>query len=347
MNIKNRTLLFATVNFVCAKIFTYAPQSFVNSGKNSAWIMVVLNTAFSAFLFYIIFKLFEKSGNKDFLLCLNMPIRKFFTVLIFIYLLFSSAVMLRLLIQGVVKNFMPESPSLFIASFFIIPLLYAADKGINSNLSLSLIISPILAFIIVVAIVMLPYYDFSNLFPLLGKNDFYLKSFYAFNYFSDFIIFILLMPYLENKEKALKTGLGAIFVSGALCLLLVLCQILSIPKEREIFSPFYYIVTFLSGSRSPINFVKILKLIFLFNFLLYFSTSVSLAAFTAKKGFGIKYEEKLTGICAVIILLLEELLNTPSGFLNIYKNVYKYSFFVFPMIPLISYIFAKKRRKEK
>ncbi len=347
MKIKNKTLLFATVNFVTVKIFTFTSQSIIDAGQNSAWIMVILNTFINAFLFYIIYRLFLRSGKKDIFSIMTPFLRKTFSVLVFSYFIFTAGITLRLLIQGVIRNFMPESPSLFISSFFIIAIIYGATKGINSNLSLSLVIAPLLAFTIIVSVVMLPYYDFTNLFPILGENNFYIKSIYAFNYFSDFLIFILLMPYIENKGNFLKTGLWAIFVSGAVCLLVVLCQILSIPLEKEVFSPFYYMVTFLSGSRSPINFVKIFKLLFLFNFLLYFSTATALATYTLKRGFSIKYEKKLVGVCALLILLTEEVLQGSCVFLDVYTVFYKYSFIIFPLIPLLSYAFTKKKGIEK
>ncbi len=346
MKIKNKTLLFATVNFTTVKIFAFASQSIVSIGKNSAWIVVLLNTLISALSFFIIYSLYNKKGKKDIFNLCNPFFRKIISLLIFSYLIFTAGITLKFLIQGVIRNFMPESPSLFIAAFFIIPVIYGAGRGINSNLSLSLIISPILAFTIIVSIVMLPYYDFTNLFPLLGENNFYIKSLYAFNIFSDFLPFILLMPYLENKEKTLKSGLWAIFISGAICLLVVICQILSIPLEQEVFSPFYYMVTFLSGSRSPINFVKIFKLIFLFNFLLYFSTAVSLAIYSLKKGFSIKYENKLAGACALLVLLIQEALYEPSVFICIYNEVFKYSFIIFPLMPLLSYAFYKRKGIE-
>lgn len=346
MKIKNREALFATVNFTSVKIFTLALQSMINMGENAAWLFFIINAAFTALMFTLVCFLYKKSGHRDIFLILPPFLRKALGVIVAVYFVISASLQLDILIKSVIKTFMPESPALFIAAFFIPAIIYASMKGIKSNVSLAVIIAPLLSFAIAVFTVLLPYSDFTNLFPILGNNDFYFKALWGFNFFSDFLMFILIMPHLENREKALKTGLTAILVTTLLCLTVIFSSLMTIPQGVKFFSPFYYMVSFLAGSRSAVNFVKILKLIFLLNFFLYFSTAIALASDSLKKGFSLKYEKAVTLILSVLLLLITE-----AGFgkdlISFYDGFMKYSVFVFPTIPLAAYLFSKKEGRLK
>ncbi len=346
MKIKNREAIFSTVNFVSVKIFTLSLQSMTNISGNAVWLFFTVNTLFSALMFTLIYFFYKKSGYKDIFLCLPPFFRKVLGIILAGYFVVSSALMLDVLIKSVIKTFMPSSPTLFIAVFFIPAIIYAAMKGIKSNVSLALIIAPVLSFVIVVFTVLLPYSDFTNLFPILGSNDFYLKAFWGFNFFSDFLIFVLMMPYLEHREKALKTGLTAIFVTAFLCLLVIFSYVITIPSKVRFFSPFYYMVSFLAGSRSAVNFVKILKLSFLLNFFLYFSTAIAFGAECLKKGFSLKYEKETVPLLALCLLLITEI-GFGKNVITVYDEFLKYSFILFPAAFLFVYIFTKKEGKLK
>lgn len=346
MKIKNREALFATVNFTSVKIFTLALQSIINIGKNAAWLFFLINAAFTALMFTVVYFLCKKSGYKDIFSIVPPFFKKVLGIIFAAYFVISSSFMLDILIKSVIKTFMPDSPTPFIAAFFIPAIIYGAMKGIKSNVSLAVIIAPLLSFAIVVFTALLPYADFTNFFPLLGNNDFYIKALWCFNFFSDFYMFILIMPYLENREKALKTGLTAILITTLLSLMLIASSVMTIPQGVKFFSPFYYMVSFLAGSRSAVNFVKILKLIFLLNFLLYFSTAIAFASHSLKKGFSLKYEKEITLSLSLCLLLIAE-----TGFgailIPFYDGFMKYSFFVFPIVPFVCYLFSKKEGRVR
>ncbi len=343
MKIKNKEALFATVNFISVKIFSSALQSMTDIGKNSTWLFFLINASFSAVMFLIIYAFYKKGGERDIFEVLPPFFKKILGIISAFYFIISATLMLDILIRGVIRNFMIESPALFVSVFFIVPVIYGARSGIRNNVALSMIIAPVLSFAVVVGVMLLPYGDTSNFFPLLGNNDFYLKAIYGFNFFSDFYIFILMMPHLEKKEKALKTGLAGILLSFLISLIVILFTTYTIPQNAGFFSPFYYAVTFLSGSRSSVNFVKIFKLCFLLNFFLYFSTAVSFASNCLKKGFSLKYEKVLIPMLTAFILLLLRL-DTGEDTINIYNGFMKYAFIIFPIIPALSYIFGKKEK---
>ena len=343
MKIKNREALFLTVNFVTVKILTASLEIITNIGKSAAWLVFLINTAVSIIMFLAIYTLYKKSGSKDIFLCLPSFLKKAVGVTSAFYFIVSASFMLDILIKGVIRSFMPESPELFISVFFITAIIFAARSGMKNVISLSMGITPVLSFVILLSVMLLPYSDFNNLFPVLAENNFYLSGVLFLNFFSDFFLFILMMPYLENKDKALKTGLTAILISFLISLIIILSSTLTIPYEAGLFSPFYYMASFLSGSRSAVNFVKILKLCFLLNFFLYFATSVSFSAESLKRSFSLKYEKELTILLSLILLLL---LN-PIGegdVLSMYEKFMKYSFVIFPLVPLLVYAFARKEK---
>ena len=344
MKIKNREALFLTVNFMTVKIFTASLEFILNMGKSAAWLVFSINTAVSIIMFLAIYALYKKSGNKDIFSCLPAFLKKPAGIFAAFYFIISAGLMLDILIKGVIRSFMPESPVLFIAVFFVTAIIFAVRSGIKNVISLSMGITPVLSFVILVSVMLLPNSDFNNLFPILGGYGFYLNASFCLNFFSDFFLFIMMMPYLENKDRTLKTGIMAILITFAVSLLVIISATITIPSEAGFFSPFYYMVSFLSGSRSAVNFVKILKFCFLINFFLYFSTALSFSAESLKRSFSLKYEKELTLLLSSILLLLL----TPVGDENVlylYRLFMKYSFIIFPVLPLLIYIFARKENK--
>ncbi len=346
MKIKNREALFLTVNFMTVKIFTSSLEIITNMGKNAAWLLFSINTAVSILMFLVIYALYKKSGSRDIFTCLPSFFKKAAGLLSACYFIVSASLILGILIKGVIRGFMPESPRLFISVFFVAALIFAVKSGIENVISLSVGITPVLSFVILVSVMLLPYSDFTNLFPVFSENNFYLSGIFFLNFFSDFFLFILMMPYLEDREKTLKTGLWAIVITFLISLVVILSSTLTIPHKAGFFSPFYYMVSFLTGSRSAVNFVKILKLCFLLNFFLYFSTAVSFSVESLKRSFSLKYEKELTLLMSSFLLLLL----TPiadTDMLLLYEGLMKYSFILFPALPLLIYLFARKEKSAK
>lgn len=341
MKINNKEALFMAVNFITVKIFTCSLQSMISIGKNSTWLFFSINTAFTVLMFLIVYALFKRSGGKDMFFVLPPFFRKCAGIFLAGYFLISSALMLDILIRSIIRSFMAESPAVFVAVFFVIAIVFGAKSGLKNNISLAVTVAPVLCFVIVVAVMLLPYGDFSNFFPMLGNNDFYIPALWGFNFFSDFLVFVLIMPYLEEKEKALKVGLSAILITFLTVITVILAITYTIPSEAEFFSPFYYAVTFLSGSRSSVNFVKIFKLCFLLNFFLYFSTAVSFATECLKRGFSLKYEKELIMLFVSLILVILKL-DKGDNVITIYNGFMKYAFAVFPLMPILAYGFYKK-----
>lgn len=257
------------------------------------------------------------------------------------YLIISAGFTLDFAIKGVAKSFLPQSPTLFVALFFLVAIIFTSRRGVKENVGVSIIFAPFLSIIFAVFIIMLPYYDFTNIFPLLSTNNFYLSSIYSFSYFADFIIFILIMPHLE-EEKEFKTGFWAILISYILALLVVITVTLSIPLEVKLFSPFYHIVTFLAGSRSSINIIKMLKLIFIPNILLYLSTAVAFSENVLEKAFNIKKRGNLTLTLCLIVLFVAEFPYGKFDVTNVYSVFMMISVFVFPLLPFLSYLRSKR-----
>ncbi len=342
MKLKRSEAVSALVNFICAKLFILAPQSFLNIGKNSAPIAVLLHSLTTLIAFFIIYWVMKKRKINDLFSSLSAPIRMIGSILIALYFIVSAGLTMELVIVGVIRTFMPESPSLFIAGFFIAGVLYSANHGLIDNIRLAKVFAPLLSIIVVIGVLLLPYYEFTNFFPLLGENNFYFTSFYGFNFFADMLLFYLIIPHLENQKDAFSVGLTSILISSALCLLVVVEEVLSIPTQVKFFSPFYQMITFMAGSVSAAGVVKMFKLIFLFNIFLFLSTAIAAAMETIKKGFHLKQEERLAPIFTFLMLMVGE-----SQFRNVeltgaYNAVMHIAYIIFPLLPLI-FSLAKRR----
>ncbi len=343
MKITKRQAVFATVNFICAKLFIFAPQRIIDIGKNASWITVIINTLITLTAFLLIYYFYKKSGMKDMFSLMPPFLRATVSFFAALYFIITAALSLNTLIKGVIRSFMSESPSLFIVAFFVVAVFYGAKKGIKANIEISMIFAPLLLIIGAVFIYLIPYFDFTNFFPLLSDNNFYLPSMFGFNFFSDFFIFFFMMPYLDDKKEGLKAGIESVVISSILYFIVVTLDIMTIPYEARFISPYYQMTTFMAGSNGVISVIKMFKLVFLLNFILYLSTAASFASHSLKVGFNLKNSERTAEIVTILILLIEQMKYSDMGISKVYSFVYSYSWIVFPLIPLITYVFFRRR----
>ncbi|MDP4133878.1 MAG: GerAB/ArcD/ProY family transporter [Bacillota bacterium] len=336
----------ATVNFVCVKIFINEPQAIIRAGKNSSWIIILINTGFTLAAFLLAFYI-RKKQQEDLIDACPSFLRPVVGLTVAAYLIITSAFTLLFLLKGVIRNFMPEAPTLFILLFFFIPILIGAKLGIRANIQVGMIFAPILIIIILLAIVLVPYYDYTDLFPILGNNNFYFESLYMFNFFSDFIMFFMLIPYMDNDKVVKRAGICTILISGALYLIFILVDIMVVPFEIEYFSPFYEMISYMVGDKFGISVVRVLHLVFLLNFFLYYSTAVSISAHTLKKSFNLKYEAPIAQILTVFIMLIVMLPYRSVDAFNVYQLIMKWSFWVFPVAPIVIYTLGRLKKGDK
>ena len=347
MKIKKTEAVCFLVNFITAKLFVSAPGAFINIGKNAAWLSVIINTAAAYFSFLIIHYFYKKCGKKDMLLCLPPFLRRISGIIIAMYLLISAGMTLALLIRGVVRTFMPETPSFLISLLFLISTVYAAKKGIAANVRLSVLTAPLLCIIPIVAAALIPHVEITNLFPLLGDGDFYFSSLFGFGFFSDLIVYYLIVPYLENEKDAFAVGNISVGISAALCLLVVLPSTLTIPYQANFVSHFYQMLTFMAGSNSVINIIKIFKLVFLINFFLYISGAAAFAGHTLKKSFDLQYSEGVIFILSLLIIMTEEMSYKTMTGPEAYEKFMSLAFIVFPLTVITAYLFGGRFKREK
>lgn len=345
MRLKRSEAIAALVNFMSAKLFIIAPQCFSDIAKNSAHISVLLHIFSTLLAFLLIHWVMKKRGINDLFSSLGAPVRMLGSLLVAAYLILSAGLTMELIIVGVIRTFMPQSPSVFIAAFFVVGVLYSAGKGLMANIRLAKVFAPLLSIIAIIGVLLLPYYEFTNLFPLLGENNFYLASFYGFNFFADLILLYLILPHLEREKDAFRVGLSSILISGALCFLVAIEKVLSMPSEVKYFSPFYQMITFMAGSVSAAGIVKVFKLIFIFNVFLYLSTAMAAGAEVLKKGFRLQHEEQLAPIFTFLMLMVAERHFRQVELSGAYSGVMRLAFIVFPLVPLV-FCLLRKRVKQ-
>lgn len=347
MKIKKAEAVCFTVNFIAAKLFISAPGAFINIGKNAAWIAVLLNAAAAYLSFLFIYWLYKKNKKREIFSFLPPFLKKTVGITVSFYLIISAGIGLALLIRGVIRTFMPETPSFIISLLFLSATLYAAKKGLIANVRLSVLAFPLLLIIPFVALALTPHIEPTNFFPILGDGNFFLRSLFGFNFFADFFVFYLLIPYFENEKDIFKTGSMIIGISTALCLLVVVSSTLTIPYQANFVSHFYQMLTFMAGSNSVINIIKVFKLVFLINFFLYVSGAAAAASYTLGETFDLKYPESTVFILSLFIIMTEEISYKTLTGPEAYERFMSWGHITFPLIVALSYLFGRRGKNEK
>lgn len=345
MRLKKTEVIFAAVNFMCVKLFLTAPQCYVDIGKNAAWIAVIINAVTAFLSFLLVYFLYVKSGKLDFFAVMPPLFKMTVGLLITAYFVITSGVSMAVLIRGVIRTFMPETPTFLLSAIFAAVMIYAASKGIKANIRLSMIITPLLGLLVLVSLSLIPHMEITRLFPLLGDNNFYFTSMFGYNFFSDFIVFYLMIPYMKNKKEVFSTGALIIVFSALLTLMAVVSDVLTIPYTAKFISPFYQIMTFMAGSNSIISIIKIFKLLFLINFFLYLSSSAAFAAHTLEKTFDLKYPEKTVWTVALLTVAISQIQYKTMTLSEVYGRIFSWTFVIFPLIPTVAYLFGRRKTK--
>lgn len=343
MQIKKSEAIFAAVNFLCVKLFITAPQCFVDIGKNAAWISVCINAAAAFGAFLLIYFLYVKSGKRDMLSVMPRWMKGFAGMLTALYFVVTAGISTAILIRGVIRTFMPETPAFLLLAAVGAVVIYASSKGVKANIQLSMVITPLILLLVIVSAALIPHMEPSNLFPILGDGNFYLASAFGFNFFSDFIVFYLMVPYMKEKKDVLGAGCITLSVTAALALIAVVTDTLTIPYGARFVSPFYQMMTFMAGSNSVISLIKIFKLIFLLNFFLYLSSAMAFAAHTLEKSLSLKYPEKTVWFLTLCTLTVAEIQYGNLTLPEVYSAVFSAGFVIFPLIPLCAYIFRRRK----
>ena len=332
----------------------------ISLSKQDAWISGLLAIVFGIIPVYLFIKL-KKIDSKANIIKLNMEHLGLFgkflnflmmlTVLGFIFIIFWN------LVNFISTEFLYKTPPLYVAIWFMLPIVYAGFKDFNTVSKISLIsLYFVILTIILILVGLSKEIDISNLMPIFNNEiPNILKSTFLIFVYNVLPIFVLLIIPEDMIEKDSSKTTVIFYFLALLSFVNILVIVLSgfsvdLASIYD-FAEFHIFKRFALG-----NFLDKIESFLSIEWVLGMIISIIVCTHYLKKSFmQMTNTNKKLGnimvalICFLLVLAVTYLFRTPNEMRNYVVNIFSYVMFIgLFLVPFISYTFIKiKKRSHK
>ena len=318
------------------------------AGKDS-WLVVIIAAIMVVPVLFMYIRIMKLHPGKDFFEISTELFGKIAgRILILFYIEFAihvPALVVNNYVGFITTSSLPETPKYIIAILLVVICMYAARKGIEViGRWAEIVVFFVLFGIIMLTVLSIPYFDFSNIKPILynGWKPVLGASFSLVGFqFAELLIVIFMLNTLKSGESMYKVVYSGLTVS-ALILTILFARVILVLGEPV--AKMYYYAT--QPSVSVINIGEFVQRLDIINPLIVFFNDfieITFCIIFASKGltklFNIREYKKVVVPIGFIILPLSLILYSSSmeEFAWIkYYNYYAFPFqFIFPIIVLI------------
>jgi|LSQX01.2.fsa_nt_gb spore germination protein (amino acid permease) len=346
------------INSICVQIFLNYPGRMSEDAGAAGWMIPIYNAVIVFFLFYLISKLLLKYEGKD-LLDISQEINGNVTkvlvgILLSIYIIFIIVLVLREFAEGIKIISLTKSPLGFILILLLTGMVIGSYFGPEAIVRFHAIMVPmiIIGFCLII-IGVVPYYNFNNLFPILGKGGYsiIIKGFSGISTYSPLVFLLLITPFIKTNHNLKRVGTVSIITAGFFLTVSVVSFVsaFSYQNPSEQFIPIYQMARLI---QVPEVFERI-EVVFLFiwviSVLLFLNIVFYFLIYIFSKALSLEYIKPLIIPFAILVLSLSAL---PEDYLmvrqlyNKYFNNYVW-IITFGLVFMILIIANLKRRKKK
>ncbi len=276
------------LNLMLYRLFTSLPRLFtVGSGTGAPLAAACSGVIAFAVIAALLF-LYKKSGSQNIIELAQKGFgnagRCIASIVLILYMLISSAFMLREFALLVRQLAFPSAPLWFTAMFFIIAALFAAIRGFDSIIRTHVVVVPVTIFLTLAVLVsVFGYAEADNLFPLLGNGikPLLFDGIKGLLLYSDIVLLFLINPFGGEKSKPhTKTALTAAGVGISLVTLLVLMftATTAYPASLSVRFPIYQLLKMVYYGRFFQRIDAIYMLTAILSGMLYLSAAICLSS---------------------------------------------------------------------
>jgi len=207
--------------------------------KQDAWISIIIGCILGILLFLLYGVIIKKYPDltliEIFKKVLGNTIGKILSYIYILYFIFFSSLLIRDIFELLSLYVMTETPIIILALVSIMIISYATYLGIETIARFGFIIF-IITMPLKVTLNLLTYIsgltNLQNILPILenGWSPVFSSAFPLITNtsFGQMFIFLMLIPYVNKKEKVIKTGVFAILTSGIILFLITITNILTL-----------------------------------------------------------------------------------------------------------------------
>ncbi len=195
--------------------------------KRDAWIAVILGTLGGFVVITMQLYLSKINGGKNLLeiieFCFGKTTGKILSLIYIFYFMQNALLDTKAFNEFMVTVSYPETPNIVILLVLIIIAVYAARSGLSVIGKTCEILVPLLPLAIaIVALSLLNVTDFTGFKPILLEVPPVIESSFDLvsTVFSDFIVFLMILPYTNSEKGRFKATYWAIGITGLILLVI-------------------------------------------------------------------------------------------------------------------------------
>ncbi len=342
------TALIATVIITKALIST--PSLYIKHSQSAGWIEVLISGLFEFIVLAVILKLTESYNGHDILdiaeISFGKFVMRFMAIVSSVVFIICTAAIFRSMAEMVRNTVMRGVSYETVMAFLLVAGIVAARLGIKTQINLTGLIFPVI--LIAVAVILVINYSrlsLVNIQPYLGPgfSDVISNALLKNASYFELGLILFFIPFLRGKRDVKKIGFTSLLISVLTISIITLLYQLSVPyKAAETFAlPLYQMTRML---RAGTFFQRIEPLnLFLWGgaMFLYVGLGIYMASYTFKRAFDLHDYKPLTLSVGIIVALVSLIPGSETTVEKIFDFLMTYSYFVYPITPLIILIFAR------
>lgn len=247
--ISSRQLSVLIMGFLLGSTIIIVPGSYA---KQDAWLAYIVAWLGGILLFSCYYLLYRKYHGKTLVeinqLILGKWIGTLISILYIWYFIHLASLVLRNFGEYTLTVSLPETPLWFMMLCYVGVTAYSVRSGLEvTSRTAELIIPLIFIFLIIIFLVLIPYFDITNIKPIMadGPLPVLRASLSVLTFpFGESIAFLMLLPYLHSSGKVKKTYIFSFLLAGSLLLASVVRDLAVLGAseiQRSIFPPHYTI----------------------------------------------------------------------------------------------------------
>lgn len=348
------------VSLISTQIFLGFPRSMVETAGTASWILIIYVTVLALVGFYIISRLYKGFEGCDLLDISEKAgggvVRIFVGCILLVYLIFIISIVLREYAENMKAVAFPVSPISFITLFFITGMVLAAYFGLEAIVRISAYIVPIIIMgYLLILIGVMPYYEFSNILPILGAGPYSIfgKGSLRLSIYSAVSILFIIAPFIKGYGNFKKIGYLSIGMSGGFFLVtsIIYVMVFSYPMALESFLPVYQLARLIYYGRFFERIESMFMIVWAGSALLYLSAGFYFILYVFKKTFKLEYYRPLIFPFALLIFTISFLPHNLISALTLeevyFRNYIWIVTFVMPMIILLLARYVKRNAEKE
>lgn len=344
---------FLCIGAIISKSLLIMPQYMVSKNAGSAWIEISAKCIIiGAILIFILWlykpfsdipleKVAQKAFGKTGFIIVN-------TVYSLSFVLYNAG-LLRLLTEALRAVGLKSAYNEYYALFVLGGVLFGTYKGIKAAANVSVIVFPVLVVsLILIAVLLIPYYDFTNLTPILGFGVKSISKSIVFSHslFFEFVLLFFMTEHSGGKERLRNTSVLTMVMAFSFSIIFTLLYCLSVPfpASKGFILPIYQLTRMI---KTGIFLQRVEPLaVFIWTAIIMCGMCSTLSVATRLMNGG--SDEGRRAFVPIIIMITFFISCMPSCELNafdMYERLLRFGTILFPTFPILLLIIARIRKR--